>query len=69
MHAPLSPPPPSRDRHAARVARAAAILFLLRLPQQAALLLLELVNLAAQYVRLQPLVHGAAASNAWGCSL
>ena len=45
MYAPVLLPL-SRDRHAARVARATAILLLLGLAQQAALLLLELVDLA-----------------------
>ena len=69
VHAALPPPPRSRDRHAARVARAAAILLLLRLAHQPALLLLDLVHLrgrgmhAAREVAasanpgLQPPVH------------
>ena len=44
-HAALPPPPRSRDRHAARVARTAAIRLLLRLAHQPALLLLDLVHL------------------------
>ena len=66
VHAALPPPPRSRDRHAARVARAAAILLLLRLAHEPALLLLELVHLRGRGMHA---ARELAASATRGCSL
>ena len=61
----LPPPPRSRDRHAARVARAATILLLLRLAHQAALLLLDLVHLPGRGMHA---AREVAASGTRGCN-